>query len=98
MAPPRLIGWPRAWPGSARVATGTTTPLRRRDRMAGELSRSEYSARYGPTTGDRVRLGDTDLLALVERDESSYGDEVLRGWAKTLRTGIMMSAELPAAS
>ena len=66
--------------------------------MAGELSRSEYSARYGPTTGDRVRLGDTDLLARIERDESSYGDEVLRGWAKTLRTGIMMSAELPAAS
>ena len=66
--------------------------------MAGELSRPEYSARYGPTTGDRVRLGDTDLLARIERDESSYGDEVLRGWAKTLRTGIMMSAELPAAS
>ena len=66
--------------------------------MAGELSRPEYSARYGPTAGDRVRLGDTDLLARIERDESSYGDEVLRGWAKTLRTGIMMSAELPAAS
>jgi urease subunit alpha len=66
--------------------------------MAGELSRPEYAARYGPTAGDRVRLGDTDLLALIERDESSYGDEVLRGWAKTLRTGIMMSAELPAAS
>ena len=66
--------------------------------MAGELSRPEYSARYGPTTGDRVRLGDTDLLARIERDETSYGDEVLRGWAKTLRTGIMTSAELPAAS
>ena len=66
--------------------------------MAGELSRPEYSARYGPTTGDRIRLGDTDLLARIERDESSYGDEVLRGWGKTLRTGIMTSAELPAAS
>ena len=66
--------------------------------MAGELSRPEYSARYGPTTGDRIRLGDTDLLARIERDESSYGDEVLRGWAKTLRTGIMTNAELPAAS
>ena len=55
--------------------------------MAGELSRPEYAARYGPTAGDRIRLGDTDLLALIERDESSYGDEVLRGWAKTLRTG-----------
>ena len=65
--------------------------------MAGELSRPEYSARYGPTTGDRIRLGDSDLLAQSERDETSYGDEVLRGWAKTLRTGIMTSAELPAA-
>ena len=50
--------------------------------MAGELSRPEYAARYGPTAGDRVRLGDTDLLALLERDESSYGDEVLRGWGE----------------
>ncbi|HEY7141251.1 MAG TPA: urease subunit alpha, partial [Methylomirabilota bacterium] len=66
--------------------------------MAGELSRPDYAARYGLTTGDRIRLGDTDLFARIERDESSYGDEVLRGWAKTLRTGIMMSAELPAAS
>ena len=58
--------------------------------MASELSRHEYAARYGPTTGDRVRLGDTNLLALIERDETSYGDEVLRGWGKTMRTGLMM--------
>ena len=91
-------GSPRAWRGPRSGATGTARPARRRTPMAGELSRPEYAARYGPTAGDRVRLGDTDLLALIERDESSYGDEVLRGWAKTLRTGIMMSAELPAAS
>ena len=66
--------------------------------MAAELSRADYAARYGPTAGDRIRLGDTDLLVRIERDESSYGDEVLRGWAKTLRTGIMTSAELPGAS
>src|SRR6266545_3259149 len=66
--------------------------------MANEISRREYANRYGPTAGDRVRLGDTNLLALVERDETSYGDEVLRGWAKTMRTGIMMSDRLPAAS
>ena len=53
--------------------------------MASELSRHEYAARYGPTTGDRVRLGDTNLLALIERDETSYGDEVLRGWAARKR-------------
>ena len=66
--------------------------------MASELSRHEYAARYGPTTGDRVRLGDTNLLALIERDETSYGDEVLRGWGKTMRTGLMMQDRLPAAS
>ena len=66
--------------------------------MAREVSRAEYAARYGPTTGDRIRLGDTNLLALIERDESSYGDELLRGWGKTMRTGIMMSDRVPAVS
>jgi urease subunit alpha len=66
--------------------------------MASEISREEYAARYGPTTGDRVRLGDTNLLALIERDETSYGDEVLRGWGKTMRTGVMMNDRLAAAS
>ena len=59
--------------------------------MPFELSRREYAARYGPTAGDRVRLGDTDLVALIERDEASYGDEVLQGWGKTFRTGLMAS-------
>ena len=66
--------------------------------MAGEISRQDYAARYGPTAGDRIRLGDTNLLALIERDETSYGDEVLRGWGKTMRTGLMMNDRLPAAS
>jgi urease subunit alpha len=56
-----------------------------------ELSRRAYADRYGPTAGDRVRLGDTGLLALIERDEAAYGDEVLHGWGKTFRTGIMAS-------
>lgn len=66
--------------------------------MASELSRPEYAARYGATSGDRVRLGDTNLLAMIERDETSYGDEVLRGWGKTMRAGMMMNDRLPAAS
>jgi len=66
--------------------------------MAAELSREAYAARYGPTSGDRVRLGDTSLLALIERDETSYGDEVLRGWAKTMRTGLMLRDQPTAAS
>ena len=53
------------------------------------LTRAEYAARHGPTTRDRIRLEDTNLFARVERDETSYGDELLRGWAKTLRTGII---------
>src|SRR5262245_53823749 len=77
----------------------TATALRRKEpTMASELSRAEYAARYGATTGDRVRLGDTNLLALIERDETSYGDEVLRGWGKTMRTGMMMSDQTPSAS
>jgi urease subunit alpha len=66
--------------------------------MASELSRPEYAARYGPTAGDRVRLGDTQLLARIERDETSYGDEVLRGWGKTMRAGMMMNDQIPSAS
>ncbi|PYM66625.1 MAG: urease subunit alpha, partial [Candidatus Rokuibacteriota bacterium] len=66
--------------------------------MAAELSREAYGDRYGPTVGDRVRLGDTNLLALIERDETSYGDEVLRGWAKTMRTGLMLRDQPTAAS
>lgn len=58
--------------------------------MPVRLTRQEYAARYGPTTGDRIRLGDTDLLALIERDETGYGDEALQGWGKTFRTGMMI--------
>ena len=42
--------------------------------MPYELDRAGYAARYGPTTGDRIRLGDTNLILEVERDEASYGD------------------------
>jgi urease subunit alpha len=66
--------------------------------MAAEIGRADYAARYGPTAGDRIRLGDTNLVALIERDETSYGDEVLRGWGKTMRTGLMMNDRLPSAS
>src|SRR5213592_4177048 len=74
------------------------TGIERRPPVAGEISRQDYAARYGPTAGDRIRLGDTNLLALIERDETSYGDEILRGWGKTMRAGIMMNDRTPAAS
>lgn len=66
--------------------------------MTREIDRGDYAARFGPTAGDRVRLGDTNLVALIERDETSYGDEVLRGWGKTMRAGLMMNDRVAAAS
>jgi urease subunit alpha len=49
------------------------------------LSPSERLARYGPTTGDRVRLGDTDLWVRVDEDRQAPGDEPIWGYAKTIR-------------
>jgi urease subunit alpha len=51
-----------------------------------ELSREEYARRYGPTTGDPVRLGDTDLWVRVEDDHVGYGDEPVWGYAKNFRS------------
>ena len=56
-----------------------------------EIDRERYGAIYGPTAGDRVRLGDTDLFALIERDYTDYGNEIMGGWGKNLRTGMMYS-------
>lgn len=44
-----------------------------------KISRQAYAEMYGPTRGDRVRLGDTALVIRIERDFTSYGDEVKRG-------------------
>jgi urease subunit alpha len=51
-----------------------------------ELSREEYSRRYGPTTGDTIRLGDTDLRVRVEEDHVGFGDEPIWGYAKNFRS------------
>jgi urease subunit alpha len=51
------------------------------------ISRKAYAALYGPTAGDRVRLGDTDLLLEVERDLTAYGEEVVFGGGKVIRDG-----------
>ncbi|MEO1089662.1 MAG: urease subunit alpha [Pseudomonadota bacterium] len=52
-----------------------------------QLSRRHYAELYGPTTGDLVRLGDTDLLAEIERDFTVYGDELTTGAGKVMRDG-----------
>lgn len=51
------------------------------------LPRAEYAAIYGPTTGDLVRLADSDLLAEIEHDYTHYGDELTAGAGKSLRDG-----------
>jgi urease subunit alpha len=56
------------------------------------LSREHYAALYGPTTGDRVRLGDTDLMATVEADDNRPGAEPLVGMGKTVRPGQLIDA------
>ena len=55
------------------------------------ISRREYAAMYGPTTGDRLRLADTDLVIEVERDHTVYGDEVKFGGGKVIRDGMGQS-------
>ena len=51
-----------------------------------ELSREEYTRRYGPTVGDLVRLGDTDLRVHIDADDVGYGDEPMWGFAKNWRS------------
>ncbi len=58
------------------------------------MSRDEYHARYGLTTGDTLRLGDTNLHLRIEHDYTSYGDEVLAGFGKTVRDGLMANSRL----
>ena len=55
------------------------------------ISRHAYAQMYGPTTGDRVRLGDTDLTIEVESDYTTYGDEVKFGGGKVIRDGMGQS-------
>ncbi len=51
------------------------------------MLRAHYADMFGPTTGDRLRLGDTGLVAEIERDHTSYGDECKFGGGKVLRDG-----------
>ncbi len=52
------------------------------------ISRQEYNNLFGPTVGDKIRLGDTNLYVEIERDLRQYGDEVVYGGGKTLRDGM----------
>ena len=56
------------------------------------IRRADYISLYGPTTGDRIRLGDTDLWVEVEADDTEPGEELIGGCAKTARNGALVSA------
>ncbi|MSO00799.1 urease subunit alpha [Bacillus paralicheniformis] len=52
------------------------------------MPRKQYAEMYGPTTGDSIRLADTDLLIQIEKDYTTYGDEVVFGGGKVIRDGM----------
>lgn len=56
--------------------------------MPYQIDRRSYAETYGPTTGDRLRLADTELILEVEKDFTSYGDEVKFGGGKVIRDGM----------
>ena len=59
--------------------------------MTSKIQRSSYAEMYGPTTGDKVRLADTDLFIEVEKDFTVYGEEVKFGGGKVIRDGMGQS-------
>jgi len=60
--------------------------------MSLSINRIKYANMFGPTTGDKVRLGDTDLIIEIEKDFTVYGDEGKFGGGKTIRDGMAQSA------
>ena len=59
--------------------------------MPAQIRRDAYAAMYGPTTGDKVRLADTELFLEVEKDFTTYGEEVKFGGGKVIRDGMGQS-------
>ena len=59
--------------------------------MPAKITRAAYADMYGPTTGDKVRLADTELFVEVEKDFTTYGEEVKFGGGKVIRDGMGQS-------
>src|SRR5580704_15372697 len=59
--------------------------------MSFKIERRAYVDMFGPTTGDRVRLADTDLFIEIEKDFTTYGEEVKFGGGKVIRDGMGQS-------
>src|SRR5690349_10682148 len=66
--------------------------------MSYSMNRRHYAEMFGPTTGDKVRLGDTSLILEVERDHTAYGDECKFGGGKVIREGMGQAAGVRAAA
>ena len=63
------------------------------------ISRQEYVGLFGPTIGDRIRLGDTGLFVEIERDlRGGYGDEIVFGGGKSMREGMGMDNQVTRAA
>src|SRR6476619_365721 len=60
--------------------------------MSFSINKIRYANMYGPTTGDKIRLADTDLIIEIEKDYTVYGDECKFGGGKTIRDGMAQSA------
>ena len=65
--------------------------------MSVKISGEKYAMMYGPTTGDKVRLADTDIIIEVEKDYTTYGDEIKFGGGKTIRDGMGQSVQTKSA-
>jgi urease subunit alpha len=63
-----------------------------------KIGRRQYAELYGPTTGDRFRLADTNLVCEVERDLTVAGEEAVFGGGKTIRDGMAQSSTLTSAA
>ena len=64
--------------------------------MANKITRQAYAEMFGPTTGDRLRLADTELIIEVEKDYTIYGEEVKFGGGKVIRDGMGQSQRVSA--
>ena len=62
--------------------------------MSFEISREQYASLYGPTTGDAIRLADTELFAVVEEDLTTPGEEAVFGGGKVIRDGMGQNSQL----
>ncbi|MDQ4141761.1 MAG: urease subunit alpha, partial [Bacteroidota bacterium] len=60
--------------------------------MSLKINKTKYANMYGPTTGDKIRLGDTEIIIEIEKDYAVYGDENKFGGGKTIRDGMAQSS------